>query len=223
MAADSQDDLLERLARPDGDAQVWESVAATRPQHELADEEGCASSADPTLEALLERIHHLTDKRPEPGVPAETVQAEPAQPLESKPESVAPREQAKTFLPAEPRSFRDAGLTESAVESLVVKFLLSRGDAAGRTIADQIKLPFVIVDELLRQMKFDHLLVYRDSAPMSDYIYQLTDVGRERARRLAEHCTYFGAAPVPLKAYCESVAAQSLVGKQPTEEDLRRA
>jgi hypothetical protein len=33
---------------------------------------------------------------------------------------------------------------------------------------------------------------------MNDFQYQLTDLGRERARRYSEHCTYFGSAPVTL-------------------------
>ena len=41
---------------------------------------------------------------------------------------------------------------------------------------------------------------------MNDFQYQLTDLGRERARRYCDHCTYFGAAPVSLKDYVASVA-----------------
>ena len=56
-------------------------------------------------------------------------------------------------------------------------------------------------------MKADQLVVHKGSAPMNDYLYQLTDIGRERARRLAEHCTYFGAAPVSLKDYIAGVTS----------------
>jgi hypothetical protein len=58
---------------------------------------------------------------------------------------------------------------------------------------------------------------------MNDFVYQLTDLGRERARRLTQHCTYFGAAPVVLEDYIASVHAQSLTGQHPTADDLRRA
>ena len=58
---------------------------------------------------------------------------------------------------------------------------------------------------------------------MNDFVYQLTDLGRERARRLSQHCTYFGAAPVALEDYIASVHAQSLTGQHPTAEDLHRA
>ena len=127
------------------------------------------------------------------------------------------------FVPREPQSLQEVGLSESEVESLILKLLLSRGDLVGRDIADHIRLPFVLVDEILRQLKHDQLVVYRGSAAMNDYLYQLTDLGRERARRHAEHCSYFGSAPVTLDAYIASVKAQSLENQHPTEDDLRHA
>jgi predicted ATPase with chaperone activity len=58
---------------------------------------------------------------------------------------------------------------------------------------------------------------------MNDYVYQLTDYGRERARRQSERCRYFGATPVTLEAYIRAVQAQSLVNQAPNEQDLRSA
>jgi predicted ATPase with chaperone activity len=127
------------------------------------------------------------------------------------------------FVPVEPASLAAAFLTESEVEALALKYLLARGDASGRDVADQVKLPFVLIDELLRRMKNDQLVVHRGSAPMNDYQYQLTDLGRERGRRLVAHCSYFGSAPVSLPEYVASVKAQSLMEQHPTPEDLRRA
>jgi hypothetical protein len=127
------------------------------------------------------------------------------------------------FVPCEPTSFRQAGLSESEVEALILKFLLSRGNATGREIAEQVRLPFVLLDQLLRQMKSDQLVVHRSSAPMNDYDYQMSDLGRERARRCAQHCTYFGSAPVSLGDYVDSVRAQSLTNQHPTADDLQRA
>ncbi len=127
------------------------------------------------------------------------------------------------FLPVEPESFRGAGLTETMVESLVLKFLLARGDSSGREIADQVKLPFILVDELLRSLKNDQLVALRGAAAMNDFQYQLSDLGRERARRYSAHCTYFGAAPVSLPDYVASVKAQTLAGQQPKAEHLAEA
>jgi predicted ATPase with chaperone activity len=72
-------------------------------------------------------------------------------------------------------------------------------------------------------MKQDQLVFHRGSAAMNDYQFQLTDLGRERARRHSEHCTYFGSAPVHLGDYIASVAAQSLTRQHPTPTDLQHA
>jgi len=127
------------------------------------------------------------------------------------------------FVPMEPATLREANLSDAQVEALIVKLLLARGDMIGRDVAEHIRLPFVLVDQVMRQMKMDRLLGYRGSAPMNDYLYQLTDIGRERARRQSEHCSYFGSAPVSLKDYVTSVEAQTLTKQYPTRKDLERA
>jgi hypothetical protein len=201
MSSSTPDRLLERLAHPDASDGSWESAVTTQPDHDSPT--AVKVETDTKLEALLSRLQDMgvrneSPQRVDTGEPGE-------------------------FTPEPPASFAVAGLSESAVEELVLKYLLSRGDEAGRGIADHVKLPFVLIDELLRRMKYDQLLVYRAAAPMSDYVYQLTDIGRERARRLAEHCTYFGAAPVSLGDYVKSVKAQSLETQHPTQAELSRA
>ena len=127
------------------------------------------------------------------------------------------------FIPVEPESFQEAALGEAFVEGLLLKYLLSTGSSTGRQMSDQVALSFKLLEPLFQQMKSDQLVVYRGSAAAGDYVYQLTDMGRERARRLAEHCTYYGAAPVSLAQYTASVAAQSLTKQQPSFDDVRRA
>ncbi len=158
-------------------------------------------------ETLLARLNELCSLSDRPLSEANSAESEAEDP----------------FLPPEPSSLREAGLTESEVEALILKFLLARGDATGREIAEQVKLPFVLIDQLLRQMKLDQLVAHRGSAPMNDYQYQMTDLGRERARRHTQHCTYFGAAPVSLADYVKSVQAQSLTRQHPTARDLEAA
>jgi len=201
-------DFLSRLARGDAPADgtdPWASLVATEPQHATVEE-------DPKLQAMIDRINRL-------GGTAEPGSGEHA----TQPAAEAADEPADTFVPIEPQSFREADLTDSEVETLILKFLLARGDVAGRDVAGQVKLPFVLIDELLQRMKKDQLVVHRGAAPMNDYVYQLTEMGRERARRYAAHCTYFGSAPVALADYIKSVHAQSLHSQHPSPEDLRRA
>lgn len=180
-------------------------------------------SEDPKLASLLQRIQQLTTAPEAGSEPQEQIEIHEVEPQASINKSTADAGVRDDYIPREPTTVREAGLSDSDVEALILKCLLSKGEASGRDMADQVRLPFVIMDELMRQMKYDQLLVYRGTSTMNDYVYQLTDLGRERARRLVEHCSYYGAAPVPLKDYIQGVEAQSLTRQHPTCEDLTRA
>ncbi len=104
-----------------------------------------------------------------------------------------------------------------------MRYLFNRGEATGRTIADQIKLPFRIVEPTLNRLKSQQLSCYLGSTAFNDYIHALTDAGRDRARLHMQKTTYFGAAPVPLEHYIQSVKLQSVEHQHPTFDDLRKA
>ena len=196
-----------------------------------AEPQQSGSDTDHKLAGLLERINHLTQHPDQEGDGRDTSvnESDIAKLKEvtakesAKIESLLGTDRAGDFFPIEPKSWSQAGLTETEVESLVLKFLLARGESTGRGVSDQIKLPFVLVDDLLRGMKNDQLVYYRATSEANDYVYSLTDLGRERSRRHAEHCTYFGAAPVNLNEYIASVKAQSIEHQRPTADDLQQA
>ncbi len=155
-----------------------------------------AATANPRLSELFDRVHDLLGGK---------------------------KSEAEAFLPRAPETLEQTGLTFEEVERLVMKYLLSKGSSSGRVIAQQIKLPFGIIDPILKQLKQEQLVGFRGAAQMGDYEFQITDYGRERARRYAEECTYFGAAPVSLKDYLKSMEVQSIAKQQATEDDLRKA
>ena len=210
--------LLELLKKEGRGGDPWAALAAKAPAHDPSGQGDDDAPADSRLNEMLKRISDLATGEGKPGAP-------PLADVAAAHSSVVSTliDGSEEFVPIEPTNLREAGLTDSEVESLVLKYLLARGDASGREVAEQIRLPFVLLEPLLRQLKFDQLLVYRGAAPMNDYLYQLTDLGRERARRFMDHCTYFGSAPVALTDYIVSVKRQSLENQHPTEADLRRA
>ncbi|MGI9517079.1 MAG: AAA family ATPase [Pirellulaceae bacterium] len=127
------------------------------------------------------------------------------------------------FVPRCPRSFEEAKLSESKVEELVLKYLLARGDASGRKISEQIKLPFILIEKFLNKLKLEQVIAYIGQATMNDYICRLTDIGTVRARGYSNICTYYGAAPVCLQDYCRSVKSQSIDGHYPSRDELSAA
>ncbi len=216
MEQSSFNDLLERLAGRGADSEdtsPWDAVAATRSECEDDAADVAGGEDDTELESMINRLSQLAEDNGET----------PATPIAASPEAETSGITEDEYIPTEPASLAEAKLTESEVEALILKFLLGKGDAAGREIGEQIKLPFLLVDTLLQQMKKDQILGHRGSAQLNDYVYQLTEMGRERARRHAQHCTYFGAAPVSLEDYVRSVEHQSITRQHPTPEDLLRA
>jgi MoxR-like ATPase len=128
-----------------------------------------------------------------------------------------------SFFPRAPKTLQEAGLHESDVSALILKFLSYRRAETGFRIGQQLGLRLPVIEGLLRNMKQDRFVVYKGSAAGGDYVYELTDIGLEQARGLNEQCTYFGAAPVPLKQYTASVKAQTLAGIKPPLNRIRMA
>lgn len=127
------------------------------------------------------------------------------------------------WRPAEPDTLKKTFISESTVEALIFRFLLNAGESEGRTIADQLKLPFRLVEPILNRLKMEQEVAYRSSTATSDYVYVLTESGRTSARNYLKDCTYFGACPVKLRDYIESVKHQTVANQHPKREDLLRA
>src|SRR5262245_17642454 len=135
----------------------------------------------------------------------------------------APPSDDRPFVPKEPGSLEETGLLPNDLESLVLKLLLTSGPTVGRKIAEQIRLPFGIMNEQLRSLRAQLLLTISNNGAMGDLEYDLTEDGRQRAHWHSDRCTYCGAAPVPLDAYISSIAEQSLRGQKVRLPDICRA
>ena len=131
--------------------------------------------------------------------------------------------EAPTFIPKPPKSLAEAGLLDSEVSALILKKLFHRPMEAGFRLSEQLGLKLAVIEPVLRQMKSDRLVAYKSTVNAGDYVYELTDLGRDRGRELTQACTYFGTAPVPLQQYSASVAAQSIARQRPSLDNIRKA
>jgi predicted ATPase with chaperone activity len=127
------------------------------------------------------------------------------------------------FRPAEPHTVEETGLTATAIENLLLKYVLLIGSASGRQIADNLCLPFVILEPIYQSLRQRQLLVNSASAQFGDFVYSLTDNGRQRAKSALDTCSYVGAAPVPLDDYLVSVEAQTIRAEKPQRRHLEKA
>ena len=132
-------------------------------------------------------------------------------------------DKGNSFVPYKPNTLKETRLSENDLFPIILKYLYVRGSQAGRQIANQVKLPFSIVEPLLSELRGRMLITYRGSAVGGDYEYELTPDGTEHARQFYHACTYCGSAPVTLDQYKASVYAQTLRSLKPDMKSISTA
>jgi hypothetical protein len=119
---------------------------------------------------------------------------------------------AAILVPPPVSSLEETGLSRELLSSLLLKTLYQRAGASGFELGDALALPFSIVDELLRDLQYEHMVEIReaDGPARTAFRFSLTSVGRERAMEELVASRYVGPAPVPLPQYVEWVERQSM-------------
>ena len=92
------------------------------------------------------------------------------------------------FHPAEPQSLEETGISPVVIETLICKYLLQVGSTSGRDIAQQLCLPFGILEDVLLALRSRQVLVHQGQAALSDYCYALTEQGVAAARAAMQAC-----------------------------------
>ena len=110
--------------------------------------------------------------------------------------------------PIAPATLADTGLGVDQVLQLTMKTLYA-GEAIGLSVADQMRLPFAIIEPLIERARAEQLIDVRGATGTgaATYRYALTDGGRNRARTFMDANQYVGPAPVPLSAYVSAMNA----------------
>jgi len=171
----------------------------------------------PIARATAEPQAAISQPRP----PASTQEVHPA--FRSAQQHQEEEKQNSQWQPREFKSLEQAAISEGQLEHMALRCLAAMGDQTGHQLAEQHAVPFRLIEPVLADLKQAQLVAYRGSAAMNDYLYQLTDMGRETAKKSSELCSYFGTAPVSLEAYLESVKEQTLTKVHPTVKDLQHA
>lgn len=129
----------------------------------------------------------------------------------------------EAYRPAEPTTIQETGVPASLIESLVIKRLLVVGTLTGRKLAEDVCLPFRILEDVFQSLRTRQLIVHRGSAPFNDYSYALTEHGHVQAQQAMQQCAYVGPAPVPLLDYVLAAEAQTIRAESPKKYELKQA
>jgi len=117
-------------------------------------------------------------------------------------------EQKSALVPSAPTTTAETGLSSEQLKQLVVKALFA-GEAAGTVLAERLRLPYALLEQMVEHLRVEKLIEVRGAAGSgtAGYRYGLTDLGRERAGQYLEANQYIGPAPVPIAQYCAYVRA----------------
>jgi hypothetical protein len=129
----------------------------------------------------------------------------------------------QAFFPAAPANSWDTHVEEREIEGIVLRILMYQGTSTGVDLSRQIGLPFPMTERLLHALKLQRMLIYKSRATLTDYVYEITEFGLQRARESAVDCKYCGTVPVSLADYVKSVAAQSISRSRPRPDNVYRA
>jgi len=108
-----------------------------------------------------------------------------------------------------PESVAEVGVRQAILEELALKILFTSGPLSLRELVAHIRLPFSVVNELLRRMRAEQ---FCEVTGMTGNIPQIaiSSPGRSRALELLSQNQYVGAAPVSLENYKQQVHEQSV-------------
>jgi energy-coupling factor transporter ATP-binding protein EcfA2 len=125
--------------------------------------------------------------------------------------------------PPIPATIEDSGISERNLLYLMLKFMHIEACETILELADRMKLPRRLIQELIETSIRQHLL--GATGATSDLAlsthYALTEAGRNIAREALDQNLYMGPAPVSLDAYREQIEKQRITNEVMDEATLR--
>lgn len=128
-------------------------------------------------------------------------------------------------VPTAPKTVEETGLEYRQVEELILKHAMFLGDFKLADMSDRIKLPFLVVERILENLKKERLVEIKGASSYTSisYQYQITEAGRNKSMKLLELSRYVGPAPVNLNAYTAMVELQTVKSITVTETQVKKA
>jgi predicted ATPase with chaperone activity len=113
------------------------------------------------------------------------------------------------LVPPAPESVTETGLSFQFLADLALKTAAAESAVSTASVAERMRLPMVLVEELMQHLYREKLVEIRGTVGLNNHRYALLDRGWEQLRRLFEISGYVGPAPVTLTAYSAMVRSQA--------------
>ena len=126
--------------------------------------------------------------------------------------------------PATPAGLSETGIAPRSLLNLMIKFMHVEGVETVLDLAERMKLPRLIVQQLMdeaTQLRFVQALGAAGSLALS-IRFALSEQGRTEAKEALEISQYLGPAPVSLAAYQAQIARQRISNELLDAESMRK-
>lgn len=130
------------------------------------------------------------------------------------------------WIPKRPQTLQDALLDANYVEESILKALASLGNVRGSGFADILKLPYSLVDDVIRQMRDKDLIGTSGGSGIGGNAgldFGLTPKGIDASVTANNRSSYFGPSPVDLNLYITAVQSQKFMFNMVRKQHLDTA
>jgi len=151
--------------------------------------------------------------------------ADEPDPQASSQTATVEEEEVTAFVPSQPRTLADTGLSKAFLMDLALKTIHYAGLPSATHMTQRMALPSAIVQEILTLLADEHLCEVSSSSSMmaGNYRYRLTAAGVSSVRDALERSRYAGPAPVTIDQYIEVMEHQRGERQQPSRQSVEDA
>ncbi|HKE59425.1 MAG TPA: hypothetical protein VKB46_22100 [Pyrinomonadaceae bacterium] len=124
--------------------------------------------------------------------------------------TILTRVEIETMGPPLPEELADTGISEGFLCDLALKHVAMLPEPTTWAIAEQMRLPRTLAEEILHKLFREKLIEVKVQAAVGSTRYAMLDHGWDRLSRLLSVCGYTGPAPVSLRDYAHMMRLQSI-------------
>ena len=106
------------------------------------------------------------------------------------------RAEIESLGPPTPEELEETGVSQGFLRDLALKHVASLANPTTATVAEKLRLPLALTDELLYQLYREKSIEIRLQSALGQTRYAMLDHGWEQVTRLHSLCGYAGPAPV---------------------------
>jgi predicted ATPase with chaperone activity len=133
------------------------------------------------------------------------------------------RIEIETMGPPALEELREADVAEGFLCDLALKHVAQMADPTTQSIAQEMRLPRALVEELLVHLSREKMVEVKGQVAVGATRYAMLERGWSRVSRARELCGYVGPAPVSLRDYAHMMRLQAVPPRTSTIDSVRAA